>query len=185
MNGNPPVTSAFGVTNFNSAQLNENQYEDTQFGVLAVQRSINGFDGQLSYFTRYNHLHFTPDPIGDLLINGIASDIARKSYTNGIQGDGSYQINPAHTLRTGFSVSGEQAFVGNTSLVEPAGRRGAGRCTFHDHRQCLDDRLAGRRLCAGRVEGHRQVHDQRRLALRPDVAIRQRQPAQPAHQLHL
>ena len=118
--GNPPVSSAYGITSFNSANLNENQYEDTQYGVLALQKSVNGFDGQLSYFTRYNYLHFTPDPIGDLLINGIASDISRESYTNGVQGDGSYELNPAHTLRAGFTVSGEQTAVGNTSLVEPA-----------------------------------------------------------------
>ena len=119
LNGNPPVTSAFGITNFNSAALNENQYENTQFGVLALQRSANGFDGQLSYFTRYNFLHFMPDQVGDLLINGIASDITRESYSNGIQGDASYVINDAHTLRTGFTVSGEQSAVGNQSLVEP------------------------------------------------------------------
>ena len=117
--GNPPVTSAFGITNFNSANLNENQYEDTQYAMLALQRSINGFDGQVSYFTRYDSLHFSPDPLGDLLINGVASDIVRQSYTNGIQADGSYQINPANTIRTGFFFSAEQAFVGNTSLVEP------------------------------------------------------------------
>jgi hypothetical protein len=120
LNGNPPVMSAFGVTTFNSALLNENQFEDTQYGVLALQRSINGFDGQISYFTRYDRLHYSPDPLGDLLINGVASDIVRQSYTNGIQADGSYQINPANTIRTGFFFSGEQAFVGNTSLVEPA-----------------------------------------------------------------
>jgi outer membrane receptor protein involved in Fe transport len=117
--GNPPVTDAFGVTSFNSAQLNENQNEFTQYAVLALQKSVNGFDGQLSYFTRYSALHYTPDPVGDLLLNGIASDIVRTSYTNGLQGDGSYQINPAHTIRTGFTVSGEQAFVGNSALVEP------------------------------------------------------------------
>jgi len=119
MNGNPPVTNAFGITNFDSALLNENQWETTHFGVLSVQTSANGFDGQLSYFTRYTNLHFLPDPVGDLLLNGIASKITRTSYTNGIQGDASYQINSAHTLRTGFTVSGEQVFVGNTSLVEP------------------------------------------------------------------
>jgi opacity protein-like surface antigen/outer membrane receptor protein involved in Fe transport len=118
--GNPPVTSVNGITTFNSAQLNENQYEQTQFGVLALQRSINGFDGQISYFTRYNDLHFTPDPIGDLLLNGIASDISRQSYANGVQGDASYVINPAHTLRAGFTVSAEQSWVDNTSLVEEA-----------------------------------------------------------------
>jgi outer membrane receptor protein involved in Fe transport len=116
-NGN--VTNAFGVTSFNSALLNENQTETTQFNVLSLQKSVDGFDGQLSYFTRYNHLQYTPDPIGDLLINGIASNISRTSLTNGLQGDGSYQVNSAHTLRAGFSVSSEQAFVGNTSLVEP------------------------------------------------------------------
>jgi outer membrane receptor protein involved in Fe transport len=114
-----PVTNAFGVTNFNSAALNENQVEKTQFAVVSVQKSVDGFDGQLSYFTRYNELRFTPDPIGDLLINGIASNVGRISYTNGIQGDGSYKLNDSHTLRAGFSVSGEQASVSNTSLVEP------------------------------------------------------------------
>jgi opacity protein-like surface antigen len=120
LNGNPPVMSAFGVTTFNSAMLNETQYEDTQYGVLALQRSINGFDGQVSYFTRYDRLHYSPDPLGDLLINGVASDIVRQSYTNGIQADGSYKINPANTIRTGSFFSGEQAFVSNSSLVEPA-----------------------------------------------------------------
>ena len=100
--------------------LNENQYEDTQFGVLALQRSVNGFDGQLSYFTRYDDLHFMPDPVGDLLLNGIASDISRQAYTNGIQGDASYVLTPAHTLRMGFTVSGEQTWVDNTSWVEAA-----------------------------------------------------------------
>jgi outer membrane receptor protein involved in Fe transport len=114
-----PVTNAFGVTSFNSALLNENQVESTQFGVLTVQKSYEDFNGQLSYFTRYNHLQFTPDPIGDLLINGIASTVTRNTYTNGVQGDASYQVNSAHTLRTGFTVSGEQSFVGNSSLVEP------------------------------------------------------------------
>src|SRR6516164_9620820 len=120
LNGNPPVTSAFGITSFNSALLNESQMEDTQYSVLALQRSVNGFDGQLSYFTRYDRLHYSPDPLGDLLINGVASDIVRQSLTNGIQADGSYQVNPAHTVRTGFFFSGETIFDGNSSLVELA-----------------------------------------------------------------
>jgi outer membrane receptor protein involved in Fe transport len=117
--GAAPVSNAFGATSFNSAQLNENQTETTQFAVLSVQKSYEDFNGQLSYFTRYNNLQFTPDPTGDLLINGIASTVTRNTYTNGVQGDGSYQLNSAHTLRAGFSVSAEQSFVGNSSLVEP------------------------------------------------------------------
>ena len=111
-------TPVMGVSSFDSLGLNERQDEDTQFGVVALQRSVNGFDGQLSYFTRYDNLHFIPDPTGDLLLNGIASDISRQAYTNGIQGDGSYVINAAHTLRAGFTVSGEKTWVDNTSLVQ-------------------------------------------------------------------
>jgi outer membrane receptor protein involved in Fe transport len=117
--GNPPVTSAFGITSFDSSKLNENQYEVTHYGVLALQKSVPGFDGQLSYFTRYNDLQFTPDVLGDLLLNGIASDIIRTSYTNGIQGDGLFQVTPANTVRTGFTVSGEHAYVQNFSIAEP------------------------------------------------------------------
>jgi outer membrane receptor protein involved in Fe transport/opacity protein-like surface antigen len=114
------ATPVFGFSNFDSSKLNERQNEQSQYGVLALQRSINGFDGQLSYFTRYNNLHFIPDPAGDLLLNGIASDISRQSYTNGFQGDAAYAINSAHTLRAGFFVSAEQIWVDNTSLVELA-----------------------------------------------------------------
>ena len=99
--------------------LNENQTEFTQYSVLALQRSTPGFDGQLSYFTRYDNLHFIPDPVGDLLLNGVASDISRQAYTNGFQGDGSYVIDAAHTLRAGFTVSAEQAWVDNSSIVVP------------------------------------------------------------------
>jgi opacity protein-like surface antigen/outer membrane receptor protein involved in Fe transport len=120
LNAAAVLPSAFGVTAFDSSKLNERQNEQTQFGVLALQRSVNGFDGQLSYFTRYNNLHFIPDPIGDLLLNGVASDVSRQSYTNGFAGDASYAITPAHTLRAGFTVSAEQIWVDNTSLVEPA-----------------------------------------------------------------
>jgi outer membrane receptor protein involved in Fe transport len=115
-----PAVPAPPVPAFNAATLNENQTEFTQYGVLALQRSAPGFDGQLSYFTRYDNLHFIPDPVGDLFINGIASDISRQGYTNGVQGDASYEVNPAHTVRMGFTVSGEQTWVDNTSLVENA-----------------------------------------------------------------
>ncbi len=158
------LTSAFGVSSFDSTQLNERQDEDTQFGVLALQRSANGFDGQLSYFTRYDNLHFMPDPVGDLLLNGIASDISRQAYTNGVQGDASYVLNSAHTLRMGFTVSaetdlGRQYVAGSrrsTQRIRPARRRPCGdEPPFADHRRRRQARLARRRLCPGRVEDHR------------------------------
>jgi len=38
----PGVTSAFGVSAFNSANLNENQVEQNNFAVVALQKSLNG-----------------------------------------------------------------------------------------------------------------------------------------------
>lgn len=117
--GQTPAFTAFGVSDFNSAFLNENQVEQNHFGVLALQKSINGFDLQLSAFTRYSSLHFMPDTIGDLVFNGVASDVYRRSVAQGLQADGSYRLSDAHTLRAGFSVTGEQALVTNSSTVLP------------------------------------------------------------------
>ena len=44
------------------------------------------------------------------LLNGIASDISRQAYTNGVQGDAPYALNSAHTLREGFTVSAEETW---------------------------------------------------------------------------
>jgi len=117
--GQPPVYTAFGVSSFNSALLNERQSEFNQFNVLAYQKSGDGIDYQLSYFNRYSQLHFLPDTIGDLVFNGVASDVYRQSVINGIQEDTSYRVGFAHTLKFGFSASAERSLVNNGSTVLP------------------------------------------------------------------
>lgn len=117
--GQTPAFTAFGASDFNSAFLNENQTEVNQFGVVSLQKSINGFDLQLSAFSRYSSIHFRPDTVGDLVFNGVASDVGRRSIANGIQGDGSYRLSDAHTLRAGFAITGEKAMVNNTSVLLP------------------------------------------------------------------
>src|SRR5487761_2450614 len=117
--GQPANFTAFGLNNFDSSQLNERQYEFTQFNVLAYQKSMGDIDYQISYFNRYNQLHYRPDLVGDILINGVASDVYRQSATNGIQEDTSWRIGYAHTLRFGFSVSAERSLVTNISTVLP------------------------------------------------------------------
>jgi outer membrane receptor protein involved in Fe transport len=115
--GQTPAFTAFGISNFDSSQLNEQQTEFNQFNVLAYQHSGDGIDYQLSYFNRTSLLHFTPDPIGDLVFNGVASDVYRQSFINGIQEDTSYRVGFAHTLKFGFSVSVEDSLVNNGSLL--------------------------------------------------------------------
>ncbi|MGA6936937.1 MAG: TonB-dependent receptor, partial [Pseudolabrys sp.] len=117
--GQTPQFTPFGVSNFDSATLNENQAEQNTFGVVALQKSVNGLDLQLAAFSRYSTLRFVPDTIGDLVFNGIASDVYRRSFANGLQGDAAYKLNDAHTLRAGFTVSGESTLNSNDSTVLP------------------------------------------------------------------
>ena len=128
--GQPPLNPGFpagaGVPGgFDTATLNERQYETNRYGIVALQSSIGSdFDYQLSYVTHYTSVHFTPDPIGDLAINGVASDVYRSSFSNGLQGDGSYRLNDAHTLRMGFFGSHEAIKSDNTSTVFPVDASG-------------------------------------------------------------
>jgi len=117
--GQPANFTAFGQNTFDSAQLNQRQYESTDFNVFAYQKTAGDIDYQVSYFNRYNQLHFRPDLVGDLLINGVASDVYRQSFTNGIQEDTSWRVGYAHTLRFGFTVSGERSLVTNISQALP------------------------------------------------------------------
>lgn len=124
--GQTPAFTASGMSDFDSSLLNERQTEFNQFNVLAYQHSgDNGLDYQISYFNRYSQLHFLPDPIGDLIFNGVASDVYRQSFVNGIQEDTSYRLGFAHTLKFGFGISGERTLVNNSSLVLPTDDTGA------------------------------------------------------------
>jgi outer membrane receptor protein involved in Fe transport len=93
--------------------------------VLAYQKSAEGFDTQISYFNRYSQLHFLPDTVGDLVFNGVASDVYRRSHVDGIQEDTAYRIGYSHTLRFGFSVSAERTLVNNASTLLPLDATGA------------------------------------------------------------
>jgi outer membrane receptor protein involved in Fe transport len=122
--GQTPAFTAFGVSNFDSSLLNERQNEFNQFNVLAYQKSGDGIDYQLSYFNRYSQLHFMPDTVGDLIFNGVASDVYRQSVVNGIQEDTAWRIGFAHTVKFGFTVSTETTLVNNASLAFPADAMG-------------------------------------------------------------
>jgi len=118
-NPNAPAYTAFGKSAFDSATINQNQYEKNAYNVIAWQKSEGNFDAQLSYYSRYSDLHFVPDPVGDLFINNVASDVYRSSFLNGVSGDFAYRLNDAHTLRGGFYTNGEQTSIATVSTVQP------------------------------------------------------------------
>jgi outer membrane receptor protein involved in Fe transport len=113
-----------GVTSFNSANLNETQNEMTFFAVLSLQKHFDDKDLQLSVFNRTSTLNFSPDPVGDLLFNGIAQQASRTDIATGVQGDGSWRINDQHTLRAGYLAQIEHATAATTSSVLPVDAAG-------------------------------------------------------------
>jgi outer membrane receptor protein involved in Fe transport len=117
---NPTYLAGAGIASFDSSVVNERQYETNRYGIVALQSSIgSNFDYQIAAVTRYTSVHFTPDPIGDLVFNGVASDVFRSSFSNGLQGDGSYRLNDAHTVRMGFFASTDNIQSNNISSVFP------------------------------------------------------------------
>jgi len=103
---------------FNSANLNENQNEENYYSVLTYQKTAGDLNFQISAFGRESEQHFTPDPIGDLYLNGEDSEVHRSLYSAGLQGDASYELGDYHTLRAGgsFLATGDQNNTSTTAF---------------------------------------------------------------------
>ena len=120
---NPDQTPQFGyldIANFNSANLNEQQSEQTRFGVLALQGKLGTTDYQVSLGQRYSGLQYTPDDIGDLMFNGVAGAINQSDRASTLQVDFSTPMGENHTLRYGLYGSFDRASTSTNSLVFPA-----------------------------------------------------------------
>ena len=117
--GLPGQFTAFGTSDFNSARLDQRQLEQNAYNVVALQKRMGDVDTQVAYFSRYSSIHFQPDRIGDLVFNGVASDVARSSFLNGVQADAAWRANPTHTLRFGVMSSVERSQITNASTLLP------------------------------------------------------------------
>ena len=119
--GQTPSYSLTGVSNFDSANLDERQREVTTFGVLALQGKFNTTDYQISIGQRYTGVNYQPDPIGDLIFNGVAGIIDRSNQARTLQADFSTPIlEGSHVLRYGLYASYERPVSNSASLVFPA-----------------------------------------------------------------
>jgi len=120
-----PVYQLAGVTNYPSAKVRENQFEQNYFGVLALQGVIGpSFDYQIAPFSRYSNVSFNPDHVGDLIYNGAASKVFRSDWANGFQLDTAWRGFAQHTIRLGGSFWGERAEIDNHESVFPANSSG-------------------------------------------------------------
>ena len=89
----------------------------TQFGILSLQHSNGPLTVQTSFIARNSTLGFLPDPIGDLLYNGISQNAYKKDVAYGLQSDGAYTLNATHTLRAGIYFQYDRLDSDTTSAV--------------------------------------------------------------------
>lgn len=107
-----------------SATLDETQRQTNRFELLALQGTEGALSYQISMFNRLSNVRYRPDPVGDLVYNGIAPHILRSNTDTGFQADLSDSLNDANTLRFGFIASHQHAISANDSMVFPAGADG-------------------------------------------------------------
>jgi len=106
-----------GQSAFPSADLNENQREVTQYGIVSLQHSQGALTLQTSFISRYSSLTFTPDAIGDVLYNGISQQAYKRDVAYALQSDAAYRLNVAHTLRAGVYLQRDRLTSDTTSEV--------------------------------------------------------------------
>jgi hypothetical protein len=113
-----------------------------RFLVLSLQKSVGDLNYQVSAFHQYSELHYTPDPVGDLVYNGVASDTLRSNSSSGVQFDASYKLNDSHTVRAGVAYARQNTHSDNSVAVfdTDARWRADQHRSAHHHRQQQQDR---------------------------------------------
>ncbi len=113
------VLKGANPANYPSSAIDSSLDQQDYYGVLALDGVFGpNTDYQLAYSSHYNRQNFNPDPISDLIYQGIAPKVFTSDFSNSLQGHLSYRWGP-HSFRTGFSF-GEYAVEGDdTSEVFP------------------------------------------------------------------
>jgi hypothetical protein len=95
---------------------------------LAVVALTGSFADQVSYQIAISQhaisQHFEPDPVGELVYQGVASTARHEDHDTTLEGDLSFVLG-AHTLGTGFYAGEYHVAADDSSLVFPADDTGA------------------------------------------------------------
>ena len=114
-----PVYSLAGVNDYPSADLNERQRELTRFAIVSLLGKLGATDYQIAAGQRYSQVDFTPDAIGDLIYNGVASSVGRSNRASTLQADFATPLGSSNTLRYGVYADFQRGVQDNSSLVFP------------------------------------------------------------------
>jgi len=121
-NGSPLMVD--GQTTYPSANLADTQRELNHFAVLSWQHSHGAVDVQTAVTARYSSLTFTPDPLGNLLYNGVAQNAYKQNVAYAFQSDAAYKLNDSHTVRAGVFAQSDHSKSDTTSQVIPLNAAG-------------------------------------------------------------
>ncbi len=124
---NPGQTPAYvlaGIGAYPSAILNERQRELTRFAIVSLQGKLGTTDYQIATGQRYSQVDFSPDAIGDLIYNGVASSVGRSNRASTLQADFATPLGSRNALRYGLYADFQRGLQDNTSLVFPADANG-------------------------------------------------------------
>jgi len=120
--GETPEFTLSGVNpaDFPSADINSTMDQQDYYGVLALNGALGtNADYQVAYTMHYNREDFYPDPISDLIYQGIAPKVFDSDFSNAAQGNLTYRLGNDHTLRGGFYFGEYGVEADNTSQVFP------------------------------------------------------------------
>ncbi len=123
----PVLYNLAGVNpaNYPSTIIDSGLEQDDYFGLLALSGTVGpSFSYQLAYGGHYNTQLFNPDPIGDMIYQGVASDVTHTDLANTLEGDATYQLTHNHLLGFGFYAGRYNIAFNNYSLVFPVNSQG-------------------------------------------------------------
>jgi len=129
--------TANGQFLFPSESLSEDQREITHYAIVNYLRTQGPVDVSVSVFGRYSSLFFTPDPIGDLLFNGIAQTAYKRDAAYGFQAESAYRLGSDHTIRAGLIYQADDLISRTSSAVLAV--NAAGLQTFPDSPRTIVD----------------------------------------------
>ena len=113
----PPLYKLQGVNpaTYPSAAIDSSVDQQDYYGVLALNGAAGERIGyQLAYAIHYNTETFNPDPIGDLIYQGISPQVFNSDLANTLQENTTYYLG-AHTFGAGFYLGEYAVEADNTS----------------------------------------------------------------------
>ncbi len=118
--GFQPPLDVNGQSDFLSNDLDENQTEITEYGIVGWQHSEGNLTLLTSFISRYSSLTFLPDPnLGDLLFDGISQNAYKRDIAYALQSDAVYKLTDGHTLRAGLYAQRDRLTSNTDSQVIP------------------------------------------------------------------